>query len=440
MTHDARLRALAARNPLNRLLQGTASRRQFLQGMGAGLAAAGALPLAARAQAARPLSLLTWDAYADPRLLDLWRSVSGEDVRYEIHISDPTSVNRLRAGETAIWDFINLNNPWARQVLWPEGLIVDLPRERFEPLYQEMFPKFHLPYPWAMSEDGEHLLGVVQRFETFDFVVNSDVIDPETAKDEGWDLFNNPHFQGRFGILAYEDWNVMDICMGAGVHPFKVKTDEEVARFEETANRWIQNAALITTDFVQLNQAMLNGEIDLYFTGGTYTTAAARLEGLTNLYAITPRSGPRTVRAGSTGSRSTRRQQPRLPSRRSRLPRVHHHGGRGRDRRTRQRQPPAGEPDGQPRANGPLLGRGARRHPVGRVRRAHRQRSRVRHRARLRPAVRHLLRRDARAGLRMAPEGALARPVILSLQGLSKTFDGLRAVDDVSLDIPEGSS
>ena len=298
MTHDSRLRALAARNPLNRPLQGTASRRRFLQGMGAGLAAAGALPLAAGAQAARPLSLLTWDAYADPRLLDLWRSVSGEDVRYEIHISDPTSVNRLRAGETAIWDFINLNNPWARQVLWPEGLIVDLPRERFEPLYQEMFPKFHLPYPWAMSEDGEHLLGVVQRFETFDFVVNSDVIDPETAKDEGWDLFNNPDFQGRFGILAYEDWNVMDICMGAGVHPFKVKTEEEVARFEETANRWIQNAALITTDFVQLNQAMLNGEIDLYFTGGTYTTAAARLEGLTNLYAITPRSGPADGKGG----------------------------------------------------------------------------------------------------------------------------------------------
>jgi spermidine/putrescine transport system substrate-binding protein len=298
MTHDARLRALAARNPLARPMQRSASRRRFLQGMAAGIAAAGSLPLAARAQGTRPLSLLTWDAYADPRLLDLWRSTSGEDVRYEIHISDPTSVNRLRAGETAVWDFVNLNNPWARQVLWPEGLIVDLPMDRFAPLYEQMKPKFHLPYPWAMSEDGEHLLGVVQRYETFDFVINSDVIDPETAKDEGWDLFNNPDFARRYGILAYEDWNVMDICMGAGVHPFRIKTDEEVARFEETANRWIQNAAFITTDFVQLNQAILNGEIDLYFTGGTYTTAAARLEGIDNLYAITPRSGPADGKGG----------------------------------------------------------------------------------------------------------------------------------------------
>ena len=29
----------------------------------------------------------------------------------------------------------------------------------------------------------------------------------------------------------------MDICMGAGVHPFKDKTDDDVAKFKETANR-----------------------------------------------------------------------------------------------------------------------------------------------------------------------------------------------------------
>ncbi len=90
----------------------------------------------------------------------------------------------------------------------------------------------------------------------------------------------------------------MDICMGAGVHPFKVKTDAEVAKFEETAKRWIANAKLITTDFVQLNLAILNGEIDLYFTGGTYTTAAALLEGVNNLYAITPNSGPADGKGG----------------------------------------------------------------------------------------------------------------------------------------------
>jgi spermidine/putrescine transport system substrate-binding protein len=296
MQKEKMLRAMASRNPLSTSMQHSTSRRRFLKQATASIAAAG-LPGMALAQN-RPLSLLTWDAYADPKLLDLWKSTTGVDVRYEIHISDPASVNRLRAGETAVWDFINLNNPWARNVMWPAGLITELPRERFDPLYSQMKDKFKLPYKWAMSEDTEKLLGVVQRYETFDFVVNSDVISPELAQDEGWDLFNNPDFKGRFGILAYEDWNVMDICMGAGVHPFKVKTDEEVAKFEVTCNAWIQNAALITTDFVQLNQAILNDEIDLYFTGGTYTTAAARLEGVSQLHAVTPSSGPADGKGG----------------------------------------------------------------------------------------------------------------------------------------------
>lgn len=298
-----RLNALASRNPvrdmgLRSMAQRTAvTRRRLLASIGAAGALAAAGPGRALAQE-RTLNLLTWDAYADPRLLDLWRAEKGSTLRPEIHISDPTSVNRLRAGETTVWDFININNPWARTQLWPEGLIRDLPKDRFEPLYEAMQPKFHPPYHWAMSEDGEHLLGVVQRYETFDFVINSDVISPELAKDEGWDLFNNPDFAGRYGILAYEDWNVMDICMGAGVHPFKEKTEEEVARFEETAKRWIDNARLITTDFVQLNLGIINGEIDLYFTGGTYTTTSARLEGVENLYAITPNSGPADGKGG----------------------------------------------------------------------------------------------------------------------------------------------
>ncbi|MEM9048485.1 MAG: PotD/PotF family extracellular solute-binding protein [Pseudomonadota bacterium] len=299
MAYERRAQALAARNPVRDmgLRSISATRRQILAGLGAATASSALGATGALAQS-RDLSLLTWDAYADPRLLDMWREATSVPVRYEIHISDPTSVNRLRAGETAVWDFININNPWARKMLWPEGLIRELPKERFMPLYEQMASKFAPPYYWAMSEDSAHLLGVVQRYETFDFVINSDVISPATAKDEGWDLFNNPDFAGRYGILAYEDWNVMDICMGAGIHPFKDKTEADFAAFEKTAKMWIDNAKLITTDFVQLNLAILNGEIDAYFTGGTYSITSARLEGVENLYAITPNSGPADGKGG----------------------------------------------------------------------------------------------------------------------------------------------
>ena len=297
--YQRNLQILAARNPLRRglLQRNTISRRGVMAGLAAsaGVAAFGCGPAG---EDERELALLTWDAYADPRLLNLWRDRTGGSIRYEIHVSDPTSVNRLRAGETAVWDFVNLNNPWARKQLWPAGLIRELPRGRFEPLYNDMFEKFAPPYYWAMSEDGEHLLGVVQRFETFDFVVNSDVISPRTAKDEGWDLFNNVDFANRYGILAYEDWNVMDICMGAGIDPFGEKSEADYAAFQKTATQWIKNAKLITTDFAQLNLAIMNGEIDAYFTGGTYSITSARLEGVDNLHAITPDRGPSNGKGG----------------------------------------------------------------------------------------------------------------------------------------------
>src|SRR5690606_12540784 len=50
--------------------------------------------------------------------------------------------------------------------------------------------------------------------------------------------------------------------------------------------------------YVQLNQAMINGEIDAQITGGTYTASGARLDGVSQLHAITPRSGPADGRGG----------------------------------------------------------------------------------------------------------------------------------------------
>ena len=299
MNSDHMLRKLAAHNPVRYAGQKgfEMTRRRLLAHLGA----AGALALAgagsrAMAQDDRTLNLLCWDAYADPRLAEMWLKDTGTKLKSEIHISDPQSLNRLRAGETKNWDFINVNDPWAKNYFWPEKLIVELPRDRFEPLYDKMLPKFKPPYARAMSRDGEHLLGVVQRLETFDIAINTDKISVETAENEGWDMFNNADF--KFGVLAYEDWNVMDLCMIAGVHPYKDKSDADVAKFTETANRVMKQAKTVTTDFVQLNLAMLNNEIDAYFCGGTYSIASARREGNNNLWAISPPKGPADGKGG----------------------------------------------------------------------------------------------------------------------------------------------
>ena len=296
MNEDKLLKQMLKRDPVR---GAAATRRQVLQGIGAGALALGAgSALTGRAQAADNLAMLTWDGYVDPRVLDGFTDQYGTGIDYELHTSDPDSVNKLRAGETRIWDIINLNNPWAREMMWPEGLIVELDRARFEPYFEAMLPMFQPPYKWAMSLDNEHLLGVCQRVDTFDFVVNTDVVSADMAKDEGWDLFNNPDMAGRYGILAYDNWNIMHICMAAGLHPFKEKTDDQVATFEETARRLINGAKMISDDFVAVNLAVVNGEIDMYFGGGTYSISSARLDGLTNLYHVVPKSGPADGKGG----------------------------------------------------------------------------------------------------------------------------------------------
>ena len=296
MNEDKLLKQMLKRDPVR---SAAATRRQVLQGIGAGALALGAgSALTGRAQAADNLAMLTWDGYVDPRVLDGFTDQYDTGIDYELHTSDPDSVNKLRAGETRIWDIINLNNPWAREIMWPEGLIVELDRARFEPYFEAMLPMFQPPYKWAMSLDNEHLLGVCQRVDTFDFVVNTDVVSADMAKDEGWDLFNNPDMAGRYGILAYDNWNIMHICMAAGLHPFKEKTDDQVAIFEAAARRLINGAKMVSDDFVAVNLAVVNGEIDMYFGGGTYSISSARLDGLTNLYHVVPKSGPADGKGG----------------------------------------------------------------------------------------------------------------------------------------------
>lgn len=291
MDYTRLVKQLAHSNPLR---SSPMNRRTALKGLGATAAAAGVasmMPGMARA-ADRELTMLTWDGYVDNRVIDTFTERHNTNIKYELHTSDPDSVNKLRAGQTKIWDIINLNNPWAREIMWPEKLIVELPRERFEPYFDKMLPMFKPPYKWAMSQDEAHLLGVCQRVDTFDFVVNTNKISADMGKDQGWDLFHDPKMKDKYGILAYDNWNIMHMCLGAGLHPFKTKTDAEVAEFEKVARAWINGAKIISDDFNALNLAVLNGEIDAYFSGGTYSVSSARMEGENHLYHVAPKSGP----------------------------------------------------------------------------------------------------------------------------------------------------
>jgi len=276
-----------ARNGINR--------RNFMQqsAMFAAAFAAGSGGMFRQALAARDkeMNILCWEGYNSAQVLDPFRTAHDATVKAESLTNDPTMINRLRAGETNVWDLINVNNPWARKVMYPEGLIKPLDRAEMEPYFDKMLPMFKPPYHWAMSEDGKELLGMCQRFGPYSFVVNTDKVSRATAEDVGWDLWNDPANAGKYGVLESDDWNVFDICLISGFDPFREHNEDEVAKFEETAKRVFKGAKVVG-DIATMNQAFVAGEIDFHMTGGTYSASPARADGYLNIRGVTPNKGP----------------------------------------------------------------------------------------------------------------------------------------------------
>ncbi len=68
------------------------------------------------ADRSKELNILCWEGYNSAQVLDPFRESTGATVKAESLTNDPTMINRLRAGETNVWDLINVNNPWARKV------------------------------------------------------------------------------------------------------------------------------------------------------------------------------------------------------------------------------------------------------------------------------------------------------------------------------------
>ena len=271
------------------------SRRNFMQqsALWAAAIAAGTSSLSRAGWAAREkeLNILCWEGYNSAQVLDPFRQQKEATVKAESLTNDPTMINRLRAGETNVWDLINVNNPWARKVMHPEKLIKPLDRARFEPYFEKMLPAFKPPYKWAMDDSGTELLGMVQRFGPYSFVVNTDKVSRASAEDQGWDLWNDPANDKKYGILESDDWNVFCLCCISGFDPFKQHNEEEVAKFTDTAKRVFKGAKVVG-DIATMNQSLVSGEIDFHLTGGTYSASPARADGHPEIRGVTPKKGP----------------------------------------------------------------------------------------------------------------------------------------------------
>jgi len=199
----------------------------------------------------------------------------------------------VEAGATHVYD--DAARDWMhdynllRDYLCEHGLIKTLDAERFEPRLEGLLPEFDRLSQWARDRD-DNVIGVCQRFGTFNLVVNTDKVDRTTAEDLGFALATEN--ARPYGLLRYDDFNIFHVCIGAGLDPFKRLKPDQLDAFSQTARSWIGNAKIVTDDHLALNRALVDGDIDFYISGGVYTVSPARAQGHLNLRAITPRQGP----------------------------------------------------------------------------------------------------------------------------------------------------
>ena len=291
-------------------------RRALLKGLGvtAGLTATGyAVPSLAAAVAniggdeigrvdddekGSSLNFLCWEGYDDPSVGDPFaRQYDGARIRYQLVNSDPDAVNKLRGGQDKVFDLVNLNNPWAN-VMYDEDLILPLDEGTFRDYYDRMIDRFSWPYKWAHSNKDGRLLGMVQRFGPMSFVVNTEKISKAAARSEGYDIALEKSMQGRYGILGWPNETQYVFSIMGGANPYVSKSPEQLEKISEITRYVLKHARMVDENPGALNNALLNGEIDMYMAGGTYTVSALRYDGFPQFLSVSPDSGPIVGRGG----------------------------------------------------------------------------------------------------------------------------------------------
>src|SRR5688572_19338119 len=79
---------------------------------------------------AMAIRLLCWEGYDDPNVLAPFEHANGVGIHADTHICDFVATQRVLA-DAGTWDIVNVNSPFVRDVLAPQGRILRLDDARF---------------------------------------------------------------------------------------------------------------------------------------------------------------------------------------------------------------------------------------------------------------------------------------------------------------------
>ncbi len=236
------------------------------------------------------IKILCWEGYDEPAFLEQLRQGAGIDLVTQNLVSDHAAAQQILRQQGEV-DALNINNPYPKQTLYPAKRIHRLQESRL-PNYHPVEEKWKQNFEeWGYADDGS-LIGICQRFGSFNLVINNKKLSRQTATNIGFNLPDETQYKMPYGILQFPEFNIFHICIAAGLNPFSDLSEVQLDAFSKKAESWFQNATMVTEDNIQLNRALSRGDIAFYLSGGVFVAGAARLQGHQQIECITPASGP----------------------------------------------------------------------------------------------------------------------------------------------------
>ena len=237
------------------------------------------------------MKIYCWEGYNQKKYLRKFN----QKIVSKSFISDFQIANKIKK-KLVKCDVLNINNAFIRDFLWKHDLIQELNYLKYNSMYEDYITVFSHLSSWTKNKDQNKIIGIAQRFGSFNFVINSNLISKKSAELNGYHLVKDN--KNKYGILLFEDFNIMHISLAAGINPFKKLNKQEIINFQLLCAFWLNNAKVISSNYLTLNKKLNRKDIRFYLSGGAYTCSPARKEGFHNLMGITPKNKINNLKQG----------------------------------------------------------------------------------------------------------------------------------------------
>lgn len=276
------------------------------QALAAGAALACALGFGGAARAApRPSHILAPAAYGDEAFLAALGKLAGAKFDYQPLDDDDAALEALRPlGPTASASRVRARpglvvtaHPWARGILWPEG-VIDALGKQVSPTTIELAPGL-TPSLSSLETglEGRYFLGRAMGFDIAAMVVDRRRVSVDAVGDFGLGILDDPALRGRYAVVADRRSLLATAMLYAGLDPFRLQRPSELRRFEPALRQLMARAAVIVPTAAEAIAAVADGRADLALPAGLADMAPARLSGQGQLALALPGVGPLGGRA-----------------------------------------------------------------------------------------------------------------------------------------------